>query len=192
MSAATTPYRLLKSDRTDCCDDQHCLGDAGRICRETLRSDPPMVGGEPRGVSSHTDTLPRCFDRWGHRRARFHARTALNRPSTCSTRGFDASLILRPVSTRTPTVGLRIDLPMAKARFIDQMLLLRKDRLPEGNEWEYQLKLDGYRAIAFKTAGKFTCALATTTTLVSAIRPSSTGSRNCPMNRHRWRNRGAR
>lgn len=42
----------------------------------------------------------------------------------------------------------------AKARFIEPMLLLRTDRLPGDTErWAYQLKLDGYRAIAFKTAG---------------------------------------
>ena len=41
----------------------------------------------------------------------------------------------------------------AKARFIDPMLLLRTDTLPnDGDRWEYQLKFDGYRAIAFKTA----------------------------------------
>src|SRR5947207_4529680 len=35
------------------------------------------------------------------------------------------------------------------------MLLLRTDALPnEGSRWEYQLKFDGYRAIAFKTGGK--------------------------------------
>ena len=35
------------------------------------------------------------------------------------------------------------------------MLLLRTDKLPdEPARWEYQLKLDGYRAIAFKTRGK--------------------------------------
>lgn len=33
------------------------------------------------------------------------------------------------------------------------MLLLRADSLPEGPRWEYQLKLDGYRAVAFKTQG---------------------------------------
>lgn len=33
------------------------------------------------------------------------------------------------------------------------MLLLRADTLPEGPRWEYQLKLDGYRAVAFKTRG---------------------------------------
>lgn len=32
------------------------------------------------------------------------------------------------------------------------MLLLRTDRLPDDPLWTYQLKLDGYRAIAFKTA----------------------------------------
>ena len=40
---------------------------------------------------------------------------------------------------------------VAKARFIEPMLLLRTDKLPaDGSRWEYQLKLDGYRAIAFK------------------------------------------
>jgi len=43
----------------------------------------------------------------------------------------------------------------AKGRFIDPMLLLRTDHLPyDGQQWEYQLKFDGYRAIAFKTAGR--------------------------------------
>jgi len=34
------------------------------------------------------------------------------------------------------------------------MLLLRKDSLPEGADWLYELKLDGYRALATKTEGK--------------------------------------
>lgn len=42
----------------------------------------------------------------------------------------------------------------AKGRFIEPMLLLRTDMLPsDGGRWEYQLKFDGYRAIAFKTRG---------------------------------------
>jgi ATP-dependent DNA ligase len=41
-----------------------------------------------------------------------------------------------------------------KARFIEPMLLLRTERLPEGPEWQTELKLDGYRALAFKTGGK--------------------------------------
>jgi DNA ligase D-like protein (predicted ligase) len=43
----------------------------------------------------------------------------------------------------------------ASARFIEPMLLLRTEALPKDAErWEYQLKLDGYRAIAFKTRGR--------------------------------------
>jgi ATP-dependent DNA ligase len=41
-----------------------------------------------------------------------------------------------------------------KARFIDPMLLLKTEGLPEGPHVIYELKLDGYRAIAFKTGGK--------------------------------------
>ena len=33
------------------------------------------------------------------------------------------------------------------------MLLQRTERLPEGPDWLYELKLDGYRAIAFKAGG---------------------------------------
>jgi bifunctional non-homologous end joining protein LigD len=41
-----------------------------------------------------------------------------------------------------------------KAGFVEPMLLLRTDMLPDDPErWEYQLKFDGYRAIAFKTGG---------------------------------------
>jgi bifunctional non-homologous end joining protein LigD len=42
-----------------------------------------------------------------------------------------------------------------KARFIEPMLLLRTETLPnDSSRWEYQLKFDGYRAIAFKAGGK--------------------------------------
>lgn len=34
------------------------------------------------------------------------------------------------------------------------MLLLQTERLPEGSKWVYELKLDGYRALAIKTGGK--------------------------------------
>ncbi len=45
-------------------------------------------------------------------------------------------------------------LPKARAEFIAPMLLLRAERLPEGARWLYELKLDGYRAIAAKASGK--------------------------------------
>jgi DNA ligase D-like protein (predicted ligase) len=42
-----------------------------------------------------------------------------------------------------------------KARFAEPMLLLRTDVLPDdAARWAYQLKVDGYRAIAFKANGK--------------------------------------
>jgi bifunctional non-homologous end joining protein LigD len=42
----------------------------------------------------------------------------------------------------------------ARARFIEPMLLKRTEMLPEGPQWLVELKLDGYRALAIKTAGK--------------------------------------
>jgi bifunctional non-homologous end joining protein LigD len=34
------------------------------------------------------------------------------------------------------------------------MLLLRTDRLAEGAKWRYEIKLDGFRAVAFKIDGE--------------------------------------
>jgi bifunctional non-homologous end joining protein LigD len=42
----------------------------------------------------------------------------------------------------------------AKAAFIEPMLLLRTEKLPEGPEWVHELKFDGYRALAIKIGGK--------------------------------------
>ena len=41
-----------------------------------------------------------------------------------------------------------------KARFIEPMLLLKSDKLPDEPRVAYELKLDGYRAMAFKSGGK--------------------------------------
>ena len=41
------------------------------------------------------------------------------------------------------------------AGFVEPMLLLRQDSLPdEPRRWSYQIKLDGYRAVAFKSGGE--------------------------------------
>jgi ATP-dependent DNA ligase len=40
------------------------------------------------------------------------------------------------------------------ASFISPMLPLRTEKLPEGVNWLYELKLDGFRAVAFKNGGK--------------------------------------
>jgi DNA ligase D-like protein (predicted ligase) len=39
------------------------------------------------------------------------------------------------------------------ARFIEPMQCRVVDRLPEGPDWQYELKFDGYRALALKSAG---------------------------------------
>ena len=42
-----------------------------------------------------------------------------------------------------------------KGRFIEPMLLLRTETLPaDAERWEYQLKFDGYRAVAFRSGGR--------------------------------------
>ncbi len=45
-------------------------------------------------------------------------------------------------------------MPKAKATFIEPMLLLRVEKLPQGADWSYEVKLDGYRALAIKSGGK--------------------------------------
>ena len=41
-----------------------------------------------------------------------------------------------------------------KTIFIEPMLLLRTEKLPKGADWSYEIKLDGYRALAIKSGGK--------------------------------------
>jgi hypothetical protein len=41
-----------------------------------------------------------------------------------------------------------------KAKFVEPMLLLPAESLPQGPRWTYQLKLDGFRALAIKTGGE--------------------------------------
>jgi bifunctional non-homologous end joining protein LigD len=47
---------------------------------------------------------------------------------------------------------IRFMAPRIKASFIEPMLLLRTEKLPAQRErWQYEIKLDGYRAIAFRS-----------------------------------------
>ena len=41
-----------------------------------------------------------------------------------------------------------------RAKFIDPMLLLRKEKLPDSPDWSYEIKFDGYRSIALKSNNK--------------------------------------
>jgi bifunctional non-homologous end joining protein LigD len=45
-------------------------------------------------------------------------------------------------------------LPLASATFKEPMECLAVSKLPDGPEWLFEIKLDGYRAIAAKSAGK--------------------------------------
>src|SRR4051794_22686312 len=63
-----------------------------------------------------------------------------------------------PVHADTDTLWRRsgLSILMASARtvkagFIEPMLLLRTERLPDDSNWSYELKLDGYRALGIKT-----------------------------------------
>jgi bifunctional non-homologous end joining protein LigD len=47
-------------------------------------------------------------------------------------------------------------LPPAQARFIEPMELTEVQALPEGQEWAYEAKLDGYRCLVGKTAASVT------------------------------------
>src|SRR5258708_19481570 len=40
-----------------------------------------------------------------------------------------------------------------RVAFVEPMLLLRTEKLPEGHDWLYELKFDGYRALAIKRGG---------------------------------------
>jgi bifunctional non-homologous end joining protein LigD len=43
-------------------------------------------------------------------------------------------------------------LPKAEIEFVEPMLCATAEELPKGPTWQYEIKLDGYRAIALKTA----------------------------------------
>jgi ATP-dependent DNA ligase len=59
-----------------------------------------------------------------------------------------------------------------KARFIEPMLLQATAQLPDGPQFAYELKLDGFRAQAIKSAAKSNSARVTTRTSTGSTRRS--------------------
>src|SRR3954471_326129 len=54
-------------------------------------------------------------------------------------------------SNRTSVPGLDLNkLPRMELKFVEPMLAKPASTLPEGPEWQYEIKLDGYRALAIK------------------------------------------
>jgi ATP-dependent DNA ligase len=46
--------------------------------------------------------------------------------------------------------------PKTKAAFVEPMDCLPVPKLPEGSQWIWEIKLDGYRAVAVKSVGAVT------------------------------------
>ena len=79
-----------------------------------------------------------------------------------------------------------------KAAFVEPMLLLKTEQLPEGESWLFELKFDGNRSLAIKSGGKvrlysrngndFTDRYVSITKAFSAL----------PRDRRRWRGGSAR
>jgi bifunctional non-homologous end joining protein LigD len=57
-------------------------------------------------------------------------------------------------SNRTSIPGLDLDkLPPSDMKFVEPMLAKPVSELPEGSNWQYEIKLDGYRVLAIKDKG---------------------------------------
>jgi ATP-dependent DNA ligase len=59
------------------------------------------------------------------------------------------------IRAQMPADPLR-SLPKTKAAFVESMDCLPVPKLPEGSQWVWEIKLDGYRAVAVKSGGAVT------------------------------------
>src|SRR4029079_17353035 len=69
-------------------------------------------------------------------------------------------------------------------KVIEPMLLLRRENLPDDSAWEYQRKLDGYCAIAFKTSGRREAERRVRAAVVKYCRPRNKKSRPASPSSH--------
>jgi ATP-dependent DNA ligase len=67
-------------------------------------------------------------------------------------------MCLLSAELRSPTRGLTVlgmnHAPRVSPVFVEPMLSLAVAKLPEGPEWRYELKFDGYRSLGLKTDGR--------------------------------------
>src|SRR5262245_8225966 len=79
------------------------------------------------------------------------ARLRRTRASPFGTRvGWHPAAVKKTSKTATAKPNAR----KTRASFIEPMLLVRSETLPEGPGWLFELKLDGYRVLAIKSGGK--------------------------------------
>ena len=70
----------------------------------------------------------------------------MSHPTPRSSQGVEAT-------TRWQERNAIVKSPKIQAEFIEPMQCLLVSKLPEGKDWEYELKLDGYRTLAVKHGG---------------------------------------
>lgn len=98
------------------------------------------------------DELRRALDRSDPERLYFSPEAALKRlPKTG-----DLYAPLLTLKQKLPKAKVLQDSPPHRDRiaFLEPMRARLAEALPEGKEWVYEIKLDGYRALAVKTSGK--------------------------------------
>jgi len=72
------------------------------------------------------------------------------------------------------------------ARFIEPMECLPVDKIPEGDVWTYEIKLDGYRMVAVKAGGKVTLYSRRGTNLSQRFRYITSALNSLPDNDQIW------
>src|ERR1700686_3828348 len=81
------------------------------------------------------------------------ARPRLNWRGTCSKSDKLSRIVRKNQRTTDATLAKRLNsLPRRAASFLEPMECALVSKLPEGPDWIYEVKLDGYRAVGVKTS----------------------------------------
>jgi hypothetical protein len=96
------------------------------------------------------------FENCSNRRVRVPPRWRSK--GVCETSSDALAAALRPLPTRAAgtliAVAKKTQDTRVPARFVEPMQCLAVAKLPEGADWEYEIKFDGYRALDIKSAGR--------------------------------------